>query len=95
MTEQPTVPSPGFPLITTLAELDTLAWSEVYDGYRSYEQGDPAPGANHSLGFVHGWRCAYWDAHPHEIPDQHRLLAKALTRRLTGAPAQIANLLGQ
>ncbi|MDB5612082.1 MAG: uncharacterized protein JWP25_8982 [Bradyrhizobium sp.] len=46
----------NFDPVRTKADLDTLDHTEIMDGYRSAERGDPEPGPNRGRAFWHGWR---------------------------------------
>lgn len=45
-----------FEPVRTKADLDTLEFSDVLEGYMSAERGDPEPGENRGRAFWHGWR---------------------------------------
>lgn len=67
--------------VTTLAELDALDETEMSEGYRSTEKGDPEPGMNRSRAHHHGWRTRMMDLHEIEIPSEHRALTRAWVER--------------
>lgn len=46
----------AFAPVSTLADLNTLDQSEIVEGYKSAERGDPEPGQNRGRSFWHGWR---------------------------------------
>lgn len=74
-------PAPAHKLITSLAELDALDPDSKVDGYCGYERDAPPPGPNNSAAYAHGYRCAYWDAHPDQIPPEHRELTQLIVER--------------
>lgn len=45
-----------FEPVRTFADLETLDESQIVEGYRSAERGDPEPGENRGRSFWHGWR---------------------------------------
>lgn len=46
----------NFEPVRTKADLDSLDFAEVLEGYKSAERGDPEPGPNRGRAFWHGWR---------------------------------------
>lgn len=56
----------NFEPVRTKAELDTLDFNDILEGYMSAERGDPEPGANRGKAFWHGWRNRMIDMH--ELP---------------------------
>lgn len=45
-----------FEPVRTKADLDAMDFSEVLEGYKSAERGDPEPGENRGRAYWHGWR---------------------------------------
>lgn len=69
--------------ITTIEEWDALDSAETEAGYRSWEEGDPEPGMNHSRSYHHGWRMARFDR-GHKDPEAYtvhmRLVRQVMDR---------------
>jgi hypothetical protein len=50
-----------FSPVATLADLNSLDESEIIEGYRTTQRGDPEPGENRGRAFWHGWRNRMMD----------------------------------
>jgi hypothetical protein len=66
----------AFEPVRTLEDLYALDVDQICEGYRSYERGDPEPGANRGRAFWHGWRNAKADL-TGETDEAQRQLAAA------------------
>ncbi len=51
----------NFEPVRTLADLESLDFADILDGYKSAERGDPEPGPNRGRAYWHGWRNRMMD----------------------------------
>lgn len=82
----------NFEPVRTKAELDTLEFADVLEGYRSAERGDPEPGQNRGKAFWHGWRNRMIDIGEIPSDDAARQLAHEVVEasRLTSPSSEPA-----
>ncbi len=73
----------------TVAELDQLDATEIVEGYRSAEVGDPEPGPNRGRAFWFGWRNRMMDIGVIPIDEAHRRLCRELVKRGADGQSQI------
>lgn len=71
----------AFPPVKTLDDLDSLDPSDMMEGHRSAERGDPEPGPNRGRAFWHGWRTRMMDIGEIEIDDDHANLVRQYVKR--------------
>lgn len=79
----------NFEPVRTKADLDTLDFADVLEGYLSTERGDPEPGPNRGRAFWHGWRNRMIDLH--ELPPDdasHQLAHEVVVARRQPSSAQ-------
>lgn len=74
--------------VLTLADLDALDDAELMEGYWDGRENAPAPGANRSRAYWHGWRNGQVDGHHAEPDGAMRELARAYLSR-PGSPVTI------
>lgn len=66
--------------IDSLSAIASLDAAEVVEGYRDGRAGEPEPGGNRSLSYVHGWRNGAADVGRIPIDDAMRRLAYEYVR---------------
>lgn len=66
----------NFEPVHTLADLQSLNYEDILEGYKSAEHGDPEPGPNRGRAFWHGWRNWMMDHGEIPIDDGHRQLVR-------------------
>lgn len=70
----------NFEPVRTKADLDSLDFVDILNGYLSAERGDPEPGPNRGRAFWHGWRNRMIDLG--ELPPD--VASRQLARELLG-----------
>lgn len=73
-----------FEPVSTLLDLETLDESDVIEGYRTTQRGDPEPGPNRGRAFWHGWRNRMMDYGELPHDDAARQLAAEYVARSRG-----------
>lgn len=66
-----------FAPVATLDDLNSLNDDDILDGYRSWNRGDPEPGANRGRAYWHGWCNAARDHHDLPVTPASMQLAHA------------------
>lgn len=65
-----------FAPVRTKADLDSLKFDDILDGYTSSNRGDPEPGENRGRAFWHGWRNRMMDLGQIKHDDAARQLVR-------------------
>lgn len=68
----------NFEPVRTKADLDSLDFADVLDGYVSTKRGDPEPGPNRGRAYWHGWRNRMIDLGELPHDDASRQLVKEI-----------------
>lgn len=75
-----------FEPVRTKADLDALDETEIIEGYKSAERGDPEPGPNRGRSFWHGWRNRMIDLGELPTDDASRQLVREYLAAIQSSP---------